>query len=234
MLPNDRLTIALEIHATSFRLLKWVAEAVAKGFIPATRAHQYANDGDSAREWVVEHFENLPRDCRPDRARLREFGQFFGTYLTSSFDIVEQPGLRRVDPCGCGCRFCSYLTKASHLRPKKTAQRHKDRARRLMEQRLVSLAFEEGIQANEDDVRYLCESDEARRYTAYSAYGYWLIRRLDGETDGTSILALWREMAWTRQGSPMKNFKLRIDDIRDAESNLVLKLRSLAEKRTSG
>ena len=234
MLPNDRLTLALEIHATSFRLLKWVAEAVAKGFIPATRAHQYANEGDAAQAWVAEHFENLPRDCRPDRARLREFGLFFGTYLTSSFDIVEQPGKKLVSHCGCFCPLCTHLTNAPNLKPKKTAQRHKDRARRLMEQRMASLAFEEGIDANEDNIRSLCESDEARRHAAYSTYGYWLIRRLDGDTDGTSILALWREMAWTRQGSPIKNFKLRIEDIREAERSLVASLRSLAEKDVEG
>ena len=52
MLAADRLTLALDIHSRSYQLLRWVAEAVRQGFIPATRAHQYANTGDAAKRAI--------------------------------------------------------------------------------------------------------------------------------------------------------------------------------------
>jgi hypothetical protein len=53
----------------------------------------------------------------------------------------------------------------------------------------------------------------------YPAYGHWLLRP-DGDTNGTAVLALWREIAWERTGSPNKNFRLQYKDFVDAEESL--------------
>jgi hypothetical protein len=82
MLPPNRLTLAIGIQSQSHNLLRWVAEAVGKGFIPATRVHQYADAGDAAVDWIDENYLNFPPALRPDRRLLREFANFFGTYLT--------------------------------------------------------------------------------------------------------------------------------------------------------
>lgn len=79
MLPPDRLKLAIDIQARSYRLLRWVAEAIGKGFIPATRAHEYADVSDSAYDWIEEHYLNLPADCRPAKDQLRPFANFFAT-----------------------------------------------------------------------------------------------------------------------------------------------------------
>ena len=34
MLSQDRLTLAIDIHSQSYKLLRWVADAIGKGFIP--------------------------------------------------------------------------------------------------------------------------------------------------------------------------------------------------------
>jgi hypothetical protein len=226
MLPPDRLALAISIQQTSYQLLQWVADAVRRGFIPATQAHQYASAGESAAAWIDEHFENLPTSLRPHPHFKREFAQFFGTYLVSSFEIVEQPGMRMVSPCGCYCPMCSYLVNAPHLRPKKLTKRDRQRALDLMAWRVAALAREEGLNTTEDTCRTIATQDETRRHAGYSTYGHWLIRRMDGETDGHSILALWREMAWTRAGSPIKKFELRFDDVVEAEKELVEVLKS--------
>jgi hypothetical protein len=233
MLPGDRLALAIEIHSQSYQLLRWVAEAVRRGFIPATRAHEYANTGDAAFDWIEEHYLNLPQGLRPDRRHLREFANFFGTYLTSSFDILEQPGTRLDSRCGCYCPMCARLVNAPHLRPKKLKRKDKERAGRLMADRVAALAREEGIAATDAAVVAVVRGDETRRPAAYSAYGHWLIRRLDGDTDGTAVLALWREVAWKRTGSPIPNFRLRHEDFVEAEEVVAGALRSAVQVESS-
>jgi hypothetical protein len=229
MLAADRLTLAIDIHARAYELLQWVATAVRKGFIPATRAHQYANTGDAAFAWMQDHYLNFPQGVRPERRHLREYANYFGTYVTSSFDIVEQPGTRLISPCGCYCPLCSYLVSAAHLRAKTPSKRDKARADQLMADRVAALAREEGIEVADPAVAAVAavvRDAETRRSAAYSAYGYWLIRRLDGDTDGPAVLALWREIAWKRTGSPIKNFRLQYADFLDAEELLVGTLKS--------
>ena len=222
MLSQDRLTLAIDIHLRrATQLLRWVADAIGKGFIPATRAHQYANMGDAAFDWIDEHYMNLPVAVRPDRRHIREFANFFGTYVTSSFDVIERPGMRRVSWCGCFCPFCSHIVSAPHLQPKKLAKRDKNRAIDLMADRLTALAREDGIVTQVEHVTTIVRNQETQRHAAYSAYGYWLIRRLEGDSDGKAILGLWREIAWNRSGSPINGFKLRYQDFIDAETALV-------------
>jgi hypothetical protein len=221
MLPADRLKLAIDIHARSYRLLRWVAEGIDKGFITYSRAHEYADVGDSARDWVEEHYLNLPVDGRPERVHLREFANYFATYVVTSFDIVEQPGMRRVDPCGCGCRFCSYLIRAPRLQTKKLSKRDKERAIRLMADRVQQLALEEGLSVTREQAEKIAAIPQIRRSAGFSAYGHWLIKRLDGLTDGPAVLALWREIAWHRSGSPIARFVLKYEDFASAENDLI-------------
>lgn len=233
MLPADRLALAIDIHSQSYQLLRWVAEAVRRGFIPATRAHEYADTGDAALDWMREHYLNFPERLRPDRRHLREFANFFGTYLTSSFDILEQPGMRLDSRCGCYCPMCARLVNAPHLRPKKLKRKDKERAGRLMVDRVAALAREEGIAATDTAIDAIVCGDQTRRPAAYSAYGHWLIRRLEGDSDGTAVLALWREIAWKRTGSPIPKFRLRYEDFVEAEEVVVRVLRVAVEAESS-
>jgi hypothetical protein len=186
-----------------------------------THAHQYAKSADAAFDWIDEHYMNLPAAARPDRRHLREFANFFGTYVTSSFDVIERPGTRRISSCGCYCPLCVQIVNAPILQPKKLTKGDKARALGLMADRVTALAFEEGIAAQPEHVTAVARGNETRRHAAYSAYGYWLIRRLEGESDGKAVLSLWREIAWSKTGSPIKGFKLRYEDFIDSEVSLV-------------
>ena len=221
MLPADDLTLAIDIQSRSYALLRWIAEAVEKGFIPATRDHEYADDSDSAFDWIEEHYLDLPTHMRPDRHHHQQFTNFFSTYVTSSFDIVENPGTQfRGSRRRCYCEFCSYLVDAPHLRAKQLLKRDKIRAEELMIDRVAVLANDEGIDVQRDDAIGIAQDDDTRRSAGYSAYGHWLIRRMNGDTDGKSVLALWRQIAWRPTGSPIRNFKLRYKDFVDAEESL--------------
>jgi hypothetical protein len=103
-----------------------------------------------------------------------------------------------------------------------------------MVDRATVLAQEEGIAVTTAAVAEVVRNDDTRRAAAYSAYGYWLIRRLDGHTDGPAVLALWREIAWNRAGSPIRGFRLRYGDVADAEESLADALRSSPEDGTAG
>jgi len=198
-----------------------VAEGISKGFLTHSRAHEYADVADSARDWVEEHYLNLPANARPERTHLRPFANFFATYVVTSFDIVEQPGMRRVDPCGCGCRFCSYMIEAPRLQTKKLSKRDKQRALGLMVDRILQLAIESDIALAPELAERIATDEKTRRFAGYSAYGHWLIKRLDGLTDGPSILALWREIAWNKSGSPRPKFMLKFDDFANSEQRIL-------------
>lgn len=221
MLPNDRLSHALSVHATSYRLLKWMADAIGKGFIPVWRAHGYGSSNEAATEWISANYHSLPADARPEPERLPEFARFFSTYLITSFDVIQEPGTRLISECGCGCELCARLVAASHLQPKRVDKRDKARAEKLMRQRLMDLAAEHGVGLDADQAEVLAARPEHRRNAAYSAYGDWLIRRLDGKSDGASILVLWRLIAWKPTGSPIPGFKVEARDFTAAETALL-------------
>lgn len=228
MLPNDRLSHALSVHATSYRLLKWMGDAIGKGFIPVWRAHGYGSSVEGAAGWISANYHSLPADARPEPDQLQEFARFFSTYLITSFDVYEEPGARLISECGCRCELCVRLVAASNLQPKRLEKRDKARAEKLMTQRLMDLAAEHGVGLDSDQAEVLAARPEHRRNIAYSAYGDWLIRRLDGKSDGGSILVLWRLIAWKPTGSPIPGFKLHERDFIAAEAALLAAMPSAA------
>lgn len=221
MLSADHLTLAIDLHSKSYKLLRWLADGLEKGIIPPPCQHNHAQVSDPVFEWLNQDYESFPSEIRPDRRYIREFADFFGTYLTSSFDIIESPGAHWRSQCSCHCRMCTLIANAPLLKTKKLTKRDKMRAFELMVDRVAALASEEGIAAQPEHVESVVEDASTRRCAGYSAYGHWLIRRMQGDSDGKSILALWREIAWKRSGSPITNFELRYEDFVAAEESLV-------------
>lgn len=226
MLPRDQIENAVEIQQKSYKLLLWLADAIDRGFITFTRAHEYSSAADTAYEWIQEHYHNLPEAGRPQRKRLREFSNYFGSYVTTSFDLVDKPGARLESRCGCFCSFCAHLANASHLRPKKLRKRDKNMAREQRISRLIMLAEEESIHIDPDTAAMIAADPVFLRNAAYSAYALSLLERIRGDEGGHYALALWREIAWKPEGSPIKGFQLKADDILDAERQLIAEMRN--------
>lgn len=224
MLAPENLKMALDIHGRSYRLLTWVSEAIGKGFIPVTRAHAYAKETTAARDWIEANHDSLPTAVRPSAEEMERFSNFFSTYLMSSFDFTATPGTRAQSNTCCFCSTCSRLVQAPHLRAKALTKRDKRRAGELMCQRVRALAEEHSVAVDEARIMALVDGD-LRRCCAYSAYGHWLIQRLEGHSDGPAILALWREFAWKKTGSPIPGFELRLKDFEEAETQIVTALR---------
>jgi hypothetical protein len=120
---------------------------------------------------------------------------------------------------------------ASHLRPKKLGKRDKDGARQERISRVTLLAQEESIQLS-DDLAAGVAVGPFLRDAAYSAYGQSLLERIGGSDCGPYVLALWREIAWKPEGSPIKDFKLTATDFFEAERRLIAEMKK--QLRTNG
>lgn len=224
MFNREELRLAVDLHRRSYSLLRWLSTAISKGVIRFDRAHDYMDEAEVAKEWIHGHYMNLPPSCRPTLDHLGQFAQFFATYLTTSFDLVEKPGERLISECGCMCPMCSYFTSAPHLKVKKVSPRDKKRARKIKTTSLQQLAREQSVRLEDREVEKLIDSQESARDVSLLAYGQQLVERSRGRSEGPAVLALWREIAWEPTGSPKKNFELEVDDILNAEQALVKKI----------
>jgi hypothetical protein len=231
MLPHDLIAEAVEVQRRSYQLLMWLGRAIDSGIITFTRTHSDADAADNAYEWIQEHYDLLPEEFRPPRDRLRPFSNYFGSYVTTSFDLTDRPGTRPESNCGCFCELCSHLVNASHLRPKKLGKRDKDGARQERVSRVILLAQEEGIPLS-GDLAAAVAGGPFLRDAAYSAYGQNLLERIGGSECGPYVLALWREIAWKPEGSPIKDFKLTASDFFEAEGRLIAEMKR--ELRANG
>jgi hypothetical protein len=122
------------------------------------------------------------------------------------------------------CPICAHLEQAPHLRPKKLTPADKLRAHRMMRGLLRSrAALLERKLSEEDEEALLADADLAER-AALVAYCEQLLRRIAGEPGEPAVLALWRKFAWTRNGSPKKDFTLDLASVLDAERAIVERL----------
>jgi hypothetical protein len=220
MLPHDQIADAVDIHHRSYKLLLWVGWAIDAGVITLTRSHSNADAIANAFEWVQEHYDFLPEELRPSRDRVRAFSNYFGSYVTTSFDLTDALSCR----LGCCCEVCRYLANATHMRPKKLGKRDRDGARQERIARVILLAQEEGVQLIGDLAADIATGPLCRE-AAYSAYGQSLLERIGGSECGPYVLALWREIAWKPEGSPIKHFELSADDFIETERRLIAEMK---------
>ena len=226
----QRLAIAIEIRDRSYQLLMWIGSAIDKGLVLPSRAAHHSGGPEAAIEWLRSNFGIIPEHIRPEESSIDEFAAFFSTYLTSSFDVVQKPGTRGEGPIprfGCTCDLCVRIINAPHLQAKKIFTRDKRRAELLMSESMQDLATEHGLQLTEQHATQLVTNERTRRAAAYITYGKWLILRLNGESDGPAILALWRIIAWDPRGGMRSGFTLELNDFRAAESVLIVAIQSV-------
>ncbi len=219
MLDRQKLTVAVDLQRRSYALLRWLAEAVRRGFVTFDAAHTYATLPAAAQAWVDRHFADIPPDARPPHDEREAFARMFASYLETSFELVREPGRKLYSPdAHCFCPMCSWLVDAPNLRTKKLERTDKSRAEKQMRGALHAIAAELEVDADESLL------EELREPLAYVAYGRDLLERARGGMVGPSTLALWREFAWTRTGAPRKGFVLTADAILDAEANVARSL----------
>jgi hypothetical protein len=223
MLPEDQLSLAIEIQNRAFALLKWAGDSMTRGAIPFRDAIHAGTPAETSRQWILSHHSNLPSEARPAEEHLEALASFFATYLTTSFDFVEKPGQRLSAGRRGGwcCSMCAILANLPHLQVKYLDKSDKERAAKLRSRRLVLLAAEHEMILMKPDADRIAADPETRRDASFSAYGASLIERMRGITDGPAVLALWRDFAWKPEGSPNPKFRLKLSTIIDAEIRLL-------------
>ena len=214
---------AVGLQRQSYRLLRWMSDAVNRGFLSFTAAHRFATLPEAFSAWVKEHRAGLPPDARPSEDDLPAFSHLFATYLVGSFDLVEEPGERLASwEHHCFCPLCSWLVDMPRLRPKQVTRYAKRRAKDLEAIAIRQLARELEVSLTNARVDAIIADPELRDARALVAYAHDLLRRMQGIAEATVSLALWRRFAWHPEGSPKQGFELTASAILEGERALIV------------
>jgi hypothetical protein len=218
---------AVDLQQRSYRLLRWLGTAIDAGQVGLDQLHDTLSLAQAARAFLDANLTALPPEHRPAPEELQAFANMFASYLTTSFDLLPNPGTRGLSPCGCTCELCIYLVSAPHLAPKKLAPVDKVRARGLEIRCIEAVARERGVVLGAGAAEALADLDSLREPLAMATYGRELLKRMVGDFEGPEVLALWRRFAWTVKGSPKKGFTFTMQSILDAETAVVRAIEAL-------
>ncbi len=221
MFDKYQLEKVVDLQRKSYNLLLWLQSGIERKFITFSKAHEFLNFSDAAKAWIEEHRLNLPENARPEIADLDAFCNIFTSYLTTSFELVENPGKQTKTDCGCTCPLCLYIGNAPNLKTRKLSAKDKKRVKILKVNYLSELAFAEKIPADLKKIDKLASNEDIREPLALATYGWQLTKRANGYASGPVLLVLWREFAWEKTGSPKRDFSLNVKDILAAETKLL-------------
>lgn len=222
MFDRDQLEHAIDLQRRSYRLLKWLANAVRDGLIRFEAAHAFTSLPDATSARLLEHIQNVPPDARPEIADVQTFARFFSTYLENSFDLDVAPGKRLFSPdAHCFCPICSWLIDAPNLKTKKVNSSDKKRANRMRVDAIQNVAKELRVSVPDTEIEELLTDVPTFESASLLAYGFDLFRRTRGIANGPAVLALWRGFAWNRFGSPKTKFQLTATLIINAEAEII-------------
>ncbi len=221
MLNSDALTRAVDLQHRSYQLLRWMADAVTKGFIRFETAHNYAALPEAAEAWIISHYQDIPKKARPNEKDIPSFSRLFTTFLENSFDLRQDPGKHLYSPdAHCFCPMCSWLVDAPNLKTKKPVAADKRRAQQMKAGTVRAMAVEIGATLTEDAIDVIVSDKALRETLSMVTYARDLLDRLDGRAVGPAALVLWRGFAWTPEGSPKKRFTLSAKEILTCEREL--------------
>ncbi len=224
MFDPQELAETVDLHQKSYELLRWVGKNLRSGTLDFGVTHHAVSSFEAAREWILRHWHNLPASVRPAESQLDSFTHLFSSYLMTSFTLVEKPKRKLISYCGCYCSYCSYLGRADQLQvktPSKGARRSAEGLKRVY---LNALAEENGRTLTGPQLEGLLNDPELQQILALATYGHELIRRTKYASQGEGVLALWRQFAWNKKGSPKAKFKLDADDILQSERSVISQL----------
>lgn len=212
----------LQLQAKSYKLLLWVARTLKHGGLDFTKIHGAMSSSAVAEEWINRHFASIPPEARPEIDIVSEFSHLFASYLMTSFELVEQPGVVWRSDHNCYCTMCRYLVAANHLKTRSIKKKHIKSAFSLKKLYLQTLADEAEIPLLVPEIEGLLSYPNLAEDIATATYVRELMRRAEFASQGEGVLVLWREIAWEGMGpvwrrKPKKNFELSTDKVLLAE-----------------
>ncbi len=215
MFDKKRMSHILILHEKSYALLRWTKDSLRSERLTFSVVHDASDSAAAAHEWIGRHLANIPEDVRPEQADVGIFARLFVSFLTTSFQF-NRNSIRLVSPCGCRCRFCSYLQAGPNLDPRTPSK--KDFATGLQLKRIYvsRLAAELEPPPSHAAIETVLGTRELRESVALATWGAELLRRAEFASQGQGVLALWREFAWAN-GRPRGGFQITAQAILDAE-----------------
>lgn len=230
MLDPIAITRAVDLQERSYQLLLWMADAIKRGFIKFTTAHDYASLPEATEKWITRHYLDIPLRARPNKSDLADFSRLFTTYLQNSFILREKPGKRLYSPdAHCFCPMCSWLIEAPHLKTRKISTADRRRALKMKADVIYCMALELETDLTDEQVDIIVAAESDRESLSMLTYAHDLLARLNGYAVGPAALVLWRGFAWTPTGSPKNKFSLKAGDILESERQLIAVIQQTAD-----
>ncbi len=184
MLDEAELAVAVDLHGRAYRLLRWLDHAARKGTVRLDQLHENMSAASAARQWVEFNYFDLPAKLRPRQPRdpeLSQFANLLASYLTASFDLIDEPGTRKASDCGCWCSFCTYLVSMPYLKPKRLKIIDKRRAHDRIREYLARLAIDRGCSSAAVLIDQVFNDPVRLEKAAMATWGEILVRRMRGE-----------------------------------------------------
>ncbi len=219
MFVESHLSTVLELQEKSFALLRWVRGALRDGRLSFAIVHTNADSAIVAQEWIERHRAGIPADARPNAAQTTMFARLFVSFLTTSFRLKAN-AIRIVSDCGCRCSCCSYLQAGPNIELRTPTKKDFGTARELKQIYLRRLSAESGSEISPAAIEAIFANSSLGASLSAATWASELIRRSEFASQGTAVLALWREFA-EQQRSSKGQVRMTAKTFIDAE-NLIL------------
>lgn len=219
MFNEKELKRAVELQAKAYECLLWVSDNLRESYT-YRNARKYASICLSPKEWVDAHYNSMPIAMRPATGDIPDFCNLLNSFFNISFNMVgplKKPNWLLV------C-FYWFFRRVYHspsrlrLERKTVSKEDQQVAKTMMMHELQYVADLLGVELQKGTVHELVNNKKLKGYIAICAYARDLLLRVQGEMNGTPVLALWRTFAWT--SSPKKHFELTVPFIIDAQENV--------------
>ena len=203
MFVESHLSTVLELQEKSFALLRWVRGALRDGRLSFGIVHSNADSAIVAQEWIERHRAGIPADVRPNAEQTAMFARLFVSFLTTSYRLKAN-AIRKVSDCGCRCSCCSYLQAGPNIELRTPTKKDFATARELKQIYLRRLSAESGLEISSADIEAIFANASLRVSLSAATWASELIRRSEFASQGTAVLALWREYADQERSSKGK------------------------------
>jgi hypothetical protein len=67
MFERSQIERAVDLQQRSYKLLRWMIDAIDRGFISIGAAHTFSTFPEATTAWIDRHYNDLPNAARPPR-----------------------------------------------------------------------------------------------------------------------------------------------------------------------
>lgn len=79
----------MALQKRSYRLFRWMTEAIDRGFIRHETATKYASLPEATSDWITSHYNDIPLDAKPEKDQLQDFLSVISIIEGVLFRVVE-------------------------------------------------------------------------------------------------------------------------------------------------